>query len=216
MRKVILLVIGILGSTTALFAQKDAKAKTILAEVSKKYRSYNVIRTEFTYAINNPQANVKETKQGTFFVQSNTNKYKIMLDDQELMSDGKSQWTYLKDDKEVQINEVDNSPNALNPAKIYTIYEKGYKYIYLGDTKSNGLSYHTIDLTPIDSKSSFFKIRLSIGKLNKQIKSAVIFDKNGSRYTYTINSFTSTVKISDSFFSFDKKNYPGVEIVDLR
>jgi outer membrane lipoprotein-sorting protein len=216
MRKVFLCMVLILSSITTLLAQTDAKAKAILAEVSKKYRSYNVIRTDFSYTISNPQANIKETKSGTLYVQSKANKYKVILGDQELMSDGKNQWTYLKDDKEVQLSEVDNTSNALNPAKIYTIYEKGFKYIYTGDTKSNGRVYNTIDLTPLDSKNSFFKVRLSVDKLKKQIKNAVIFDKNGSRYTYTVKSFTPVVKINDSFFAFDKKNYPGAEVVDLR
>ena len=46
------------------------------------------------------------------------------MTNQELFSDGKSQWTYLKKDKEVQVSNVDNSGDAINPAKIFTVYEK--------------------------------------------------------------------------------------------
>jgi outer membrane lipoprotein-sorting protein len=44
----------------------------------------------------------------------------------------------------------------------------------------------------------------------------MIFDKNGSRYIYTIQSFTPNVKVPESTFTFDKKDHPGVELVDLR
>lgn len=216
MRRFVLSAMLIVGSAVSVMAQTDAKAKSILAEVSKKYRSYDVIKTDFTFTLDNPRAKVKETQVGTLYAKSKVNKYKVVLKSQELISDGRNQWTYSKADKEVQLSEVDNSPNALNPAQIFTIYEKGFKYLYIGDAKVNNRAVHVIDLTPVDSKRSFFKVRLNIDKLTKQISNAVIFDKNGNRYTYAIRTFTPNVKVSESMFAFDTKKYPGVEVVDLR
>lgn len=216
MKKLLIIVFVFLGSGMNLMAQSEAKAKAILAEVTKKYRNYDVIKTEFSYTLENPQAKIKETQAGTLFVKSKVNKYKIILKGQELISDGKNQWTYLKADKEVQLSEVDNSSDGLNPAKIFTIYEKGFKSLYTNDTKVNGRFVHNIDLTPTDGKRTFFKVKLQIDKLNKQITNAVIFDKNGNRYTYTIKTFTPNIKVPESTFAFDAKLYPGVEVVDLR
>ena len=194
----------------------DAKAKAILAEVSKKYRSYNVIKTDFSFILENPQAKIKETQQGSLIAKSEANKYKVTMTDQELYSDGKSQWTYLKDNKEVQITDVDNNTDGINPAKIFTIYEKGYKYLFTGEKKVGAKTLQTIDLSPLDIKKSIFKIRLTIDKAAKQITNVVIFDKSGNRYTYAIKSFTPNVKVAESVFAFDAKKYPGVEVVDLR
>lgn len=216
MKKLLIVALVIFGSGMNLMAQSEVKAKAILAEVTKKYRNYDVIKTEFTYTLENPQAKIKETQAGTLFVKSKVNKYKIILKGQELISDGKNQWTYLKADKEVQLSEVDNSSDGLNPAKIFTIYEKGFKSLYTNDTKVNGRFVHNIDLTPTDGKRTFFKVRLQIDKINKQINNAVIFDKNGNRYTYTIKTFTPNIKVPESTFAFDAKLYPGVEVVDLR
>lgn len=217
MKQLIICAFIVLGSTLNLMAQSEAKAKTILAEVSKKYRGYDVIKTDFSYTLENPQAKIKETQAGTLYAKSKANKYKIILKGQELYSDGKNQWTYLKADKEVQLSEVDNSSDGLNPSKIFTIYEKGFKSLYTNDTKAaNGRMVHNIDLTPTDSKRTFFKVRLQVDKLNKQITNAVIFDKNGNKYTYTIKTFTPNIKVPESTFAFDAKKYPGVEVVDLR
>jgi outer membrane lipoprotein-sorting protein len=111
---------------------------------------------------------------------------------------------------------VDHGSESFNPAQIFTLYEKGYKYVYNGDEKVDGKLYEVIDLTPDDSQKTFFKVRLSIDKVKKQLYSALIFDKNGSRYTYTIRSFTPNVKVPDNLFTFDKKDHPGIELVDLR
>ena len=216
MKKLLIGALIIIGSGVTAFAQSEVKAKEILAEVSKKYRTYDVIKTEFSYTLENPQAKIKETQSGTLFVKSKVNKYKVILKGQELISDGKNQWTYLKADKEVQLSEVDNSSDALNPAKIFTIYEKGFKSVYTNDTKLNGKTLQNNDLTPLDAKRSFFKVKLQIDKLSKQITNAVIFDKNGNKYTYTIKTFMPNVKVPESTFAFDSKLYPGVELVDLR
>jgi len=216
MKKLFIAAFLVIGSMMSVMAQSEAKAKAILAEVSKKYRSYDVIKTEFSYTLENPEAKIKEVQAGTLIVKSRLNKYKVILKGQELISDGKSQWTYLKADKEVQVSEVDNSADALNPAKLFTIYEKGFKSLYTNDTKVNGKMVHNIDLSPTDTKRSFFKVKLQIDKLNKQIVNAIIFDKNGNRYTYSIKTFTPNIKVPESTFAFDAKLYPGVEVVDLR
>jgi outer membrane lipoprotein-sorting protein len=138
------------------------------------------------------------------------------MTDQDMISDGKSQWTYLKKDKEVQVSVVDNTGDALNPAQIFTLYEKGFKYLFTGEQKVGGKVYQMIDLSPIDTKKSYFKIRLGINKAAKQIASVLIFDKNGNKYTYDVKTFVPNVKVPESTFAFDPKKYPGVEVVDLR
>jgi outer membrane lipoprotein-sorting protein len=217
MKKITTLLLLTISSVMGLQAQTtDAKAKAILAEVSKKYRAYNVIKTDFSFTLENPQAKIKETQQGSLIANSTANKYKVTMTDQELYSDGKSQWTYLKANKEVQVTDVDNNTDGINPAKIFTIYEKGYKYLFTGEKKVGTKTLQTIDLSPLDIKKSIFKIRLTIDKAAKQITNVVIFDKSGNRYTYAIKSFTPNVKVAESAFAFDAKKYPGVEVVDLR
>ncbi len=222
--KKILLYCLLTGLTiNAAFAQKDVDAKKILNQVSAKYRSYDVVKADFTFTYEDKQASTKDSQNGTLLSKSKTNKYRVSIyspdnatTEQEIISDGKTQWTYIKKDKEVEISDVDNSSESLNPAQIFTIYEKGYKYVYNGDEKVDGKTYQVIDLTPEDEKKPFFKIRLSIDKAKKQIYSALIFDKNGSRYTYIVRSFTPNVKVPENTFTYDKKDHPGVELVDLR
>jgi len=223
MKKTIIYALLFIGICTQAFAQKDTEAKAILDKVSQKYHAYNIVKSDFTFTIEDQQNNVKQSQDGTLIVQAKTNKFKLTIYNegaktvgQEIISDGKSQWTYLTKDKEVQLNKVDNSDEAFNPAQMFTLYEKGYKYLYDGDQTINGKVYQVIELTPEDTKKEFFKVRLMIDKVKKQVYSAMIFDKNGSRYTYTIRSFTPNVPVAESIFTYDSKSHPGVEVVDLR
>ncbi|CAN5180464.1 LolA-like putative outer membrane lipoprotein chaperone [soil metagenome] len=226
MKKIILYAVVLITAVNSAFAQKDARAKVILGQVSQKYRSYDAVKTDFTFTLNNQQAGIKDTQTGSLIARSKANKFKVTIYSpentakasvaQEIISDGKTQWTYLKKDNEVQVNNVDHSGDGLNPAQIFTMYEHGYKYIYNGDTKVAGKVYQEVDLTPEDDKKSYFKIRLLIDKAKKQIYSALIFEKNGNRYSYTIKGFTPNVKVPESTFTFDPKAHKGVEVVDLR
>lgn len=227
MKKLALLALVSLSIYAPVFAQKDAEAKAILSQVSQKYKAYDAVKSDFTFTLDNPSAGIKETQTGTLLARSKANKFKVTLFGkdasgkpavaQEIMSDSKTQWTFLKKTNEVQVNAVDNSNNeALNPAHIFTIYEHGYKYLYTGDQKVSGVTYQIVDLTPEDANKVFFKIRLMIDKVKKQLYSALIFDKNGTKYNYTITSFAPNFKVADNAFAFDAKTHPGVEVVDLR
>lgn len=216
MKKIVLSLAIMAGFAFSASAQTDAKAKVILADVSKKYRAYDIVRAGFTFLLDNPQAKIKEIQKGKLTVQIKTNKYHVDMTKLALISDGKSQWTYLKEDKEVQVSSVDSNSDALNPAKIFTIYEKGFKYQYIGEDFINKRTHQMIDLSPIDISKSYFKIRLGVDKATHRISRAVIFDKGGSKYTYEIQTFESNVKVPESEFFFDVKKNTGVEVVDLR
>lgn len=223
MKKILIYTLFILATAQA-FAQKDAQAKVILNQVSQKYRSFTTIKSDFTFTIDNPQEGIKQTQNGSLIVQSKTNKYKISLYntgnkpdvEQEIISDGKKQWTYLKKDKEVQLSNANNNSDGFNPSQLFTIYEKGYKYLYTGDQKSGGKIYQVIELTPENTQKQFFKIKLLIDKVKKQLYNALIFDKNGTKYNYTIRSFINSPQVPDNTFTFDLKAHPGVEVVDLQ
>lgn len=226
MKKAILYIILFLTCINCALAQKDTQAKTILARLSSKYRSYNVIKTNFTFLLNSPNTGGNQTQNGTLIANSKNGKFKVTLFkpgsktevEQEIMSDGKTQWTYLKDDKEVQVNNVSktDADNEINPARLFTIYEHGYKYLYTGDQRISGKLCQVIDLTPENADKTFFKIRLLIDKARNQLYSAQLFDKGGNRYTYTLNTFTPNVSVPESTFTFNAKAHPGVEVVDLR
>lgn len=226
MKIALLYTLLLISATTGAFAQKDAAAKAILNQVSEKYKTYNIVKSDFTFTIDNQQDNIQQAQDGILIVQGKTNKYKLTLFgttapnktdvEQEIISDGKNQWTYLKKDKEVQLTNVDHSDESFNPAQLFTMYDKGYKYIFTNSISIKGKVYQVVDLTPEDINKSFFKIRLTIDKVKKQIYSALIFDKSGSKYTYTLRSFIPNIAAPDNTFTYDAKSHPGVELVDLR
>ncbi len=199
---------------TALFAQSDKVSQDILKGLSDKYKSYSSINAEFTYTIENAQDKTNDKQTGKVFLKGS--KYKLLVAGQEVYCDGTTVWTYLRDSKEVQITDPNTKADAITPANIFTMYDKGYQSKFVEEKMENGKAIQVIDLTPIDKKKKFFKVRLAINKVEKTIINSKIFDKNGNKISYTIDKFITNSLIEDGTFLFIPKNYPGIETIDLR
>jgi outer membrane lipoprotein carrier protein len=208
------LVIAFMVFGKLLMAQYDPKALEVLEAMSKKYKAIPNFEANLTSAMTNETEGVKEEVKGKITVKGD--KFRLLLDDQEIINNGTTVWTYLPSAKEVNIDNFDPNSDDINPVKIFDIYKKGFKYLFLGEKTEAGQVYEEIDLVPEKKNAQYFKIKMMIAKKDKSIQSWTMFDKSGNRYKYVITKFTPNLKIDDTFFSFDPKKYPGVEIIDVR
>lgn len=190
------LIVSILLITTTLmaFAQSDKKAMAILDEVSNKTLAYKSIKIEFTYAMDNEKQKIHDKFNGT--LTSKGNKYKLAAAGQTIFCDGKTVWTYLKDAKEVQINDVGNDEDSFTPNKMLSNYNKDYKSKFISEKGNEQL----IELYPIKKGKSMTKVRLSIDKTKKQVTKFVMYDKSGSTFSYIVTKFTTDQPVSDNLF----------------
>ena len=200
--------------SSGLFAQYDPKALEILEAMAKKYKVIPSFEANFSYTLTNDVEKINEEFKGKMTVKGE--KYKLTLPEQEVVNNGVTIWTYLPDAKEVNIDNFDPNSDDLNPSKFYDIYKKGYKYLYLEDKADGGVMCELIDLVPEKKDAQYYKVRMSIVKKDKSIQSWTMFDKAGNRYKYLITKFNPSVKVEDTFFTFDVKKFPGVEVIDLR
>ena len=191
-----------------IFAQ-DQKAKTILDQLSNKTKSYTSIKAKFTNTFSSTVTDINESQSGTLYLKGDA--YRLEMEAQTIICDGETNWIYLPDDEEVNITEIDDEENELNPSKIFTIYENGYKYKFV---REDGKNYH-IDLFPEES-GPFTKVELFINKSKMQISSFTMIDKQGSHFKYVIDSFVTNKEMNNDFFMFKTSDYPNVDVIDLR
>lgn len=204
------LVVGFIGSAAA---QKDKRAKEVLDAMSKKYKALKSYQATFTYTAES--AGSKESFKGDLTVKDA--KFRLKLGGQEVFNDGQTMHTYVKESNEVNVQDYDGSTNSdLNPTRIYTIYNKGYNYRFVGEQKQNGRTVEVVELTPEKKNTQIAKVQISVDKADKSVRSWTTTDKTGKRTSYAISKFIPNATITDSYFIFDKAKYPGVEVVDLR
>ncbi|MFM7223576.1 MAG: LolA family protein, partial [Bacteroidota bacterium] len=112
---------------------------------------------------------------------------------------------------------LDNSSGSITPQKLFTnFYDKDFLFVLNPEVKRAGKTYQVVELTPIDKTKPFFKVILEVDKSTKVIMSTRVFEKNGNRYLYAINTISTSSVIPDDSFVFNSKKYPGVEVIDLR
>jgi outer membrane lipoprotein carrier protein len=205
-----------LAATLALpaAAQQDPKAGKILDAVSAKYTALKSFQAGFTQTLENPAAKLKQNINGDVTVSGQ--KYHLKANGQEVLNDGKNTWTYLKNENEVNVSESDPSNQDMSPAQMYNMYKKGYKYTYVKSLKDAGVASDLIELSPDNKTNDVFKVQLIVGTADKAIHSVKTFKKNGTRTTFTLKNFKPNVPVTTSTFAFDKAQYPGVKVVDLR
>jgi outer membrane lipoprotein-sorting protein len=194
------------------FAQ-DSKSQGILNKLSAKIKGYNSFYLEFS-------ANVKNTTNGTNTNQSGKGwvkgqKYYATYGSNTIISNGIKTWTVIKDEKAVYESDANSSDDEMiNPKKLMTIWETGFKNKYMKESKLNNQVVHVIDLYPKNPASVQYKyIKLYILKSTTELKKAILKTKDGTTMVYNLTKFTANPTVEDSKFVFDIKKYPGYKVI---
>jgi len=195
--------------------KNDPDAKKILDEVSAKIKSFKSVKASFTLSIEDAKGKSQGVKQGNFYQKGS--QYHISITGQEIYCDGKTSWTYDKSTNEVTITKVDQTVKTISPEKFFTdFYDKDFLYKLNGNVKKGAKDLQEIELTPTDKTKTFFKVLLYIDPKTKTMYSIRSLEKNGTKYTLTINTLNGSSIVTDAQLVFDKSKYPGVDEVDLR
>ena len=182
-----------------------------LTDLSATTKSYKNMTVGFDFIFENKNQNINEKQKGILVLQEEM--FRLEMEEQIIINDGESQWIYLADMNEVQIMEHDPEEQMMSPNKLFTIYEEGYKYTYVGAEAEKGKRLQIIDLFPEES-GAFMKVTLAVDAAKNQLHKITMHDKNGGTYAYLVTSFKSNTAIAP--FIFKTVDYPGVEAIDLR
>ncbi|MBS1638156.1 MAG: outer membrane lipoprotein carrier protein LolA [Bacteroidetes bacterium] len=217
MMKTIAFALCLAFSVVASAQDQDPKAKPILDELSKTTKAYKTIVSEYIFTIFNKDK--KQVEKQTGKVQVKGSKFKLEIPGNTIVCDGKTIWSYNKDAGEVVIKNFDpNNEDQMNPSKIFTLYETGFKYKYEKEEKVGAATCHVIDLYPTvkPEKKKFHTVKLYIDKVKKQIVQIKMLMKDGGTQSYDIKSFKPNVELADNVFVFDTKGFKPDQITDER
>jgi outer membrane lipoprotein-sorting protein len=207
----------ILLAVTSASAQSPEviKAKQILDKVSNITQSYNSIKADFTFSLENTQADMTDTHEGTILISGD--KYKATVMNVDSYYNGETLWTYLKEVGEVNISNPDpEDETTLSPANIFNIHEKGFRYIFAGEDTLKNKKVNVVDLFPENRDKPYSRIKLYINQNNDQISKIVQLGKDGNNYIINIKEMKTNVPVDPSMFMFNAEAHPDVDIIDMR
>ena len=210
-----LLTIGLLAAPPA-HAQDDPRSKAVMDRLIAKNKGYTSFEADFSSRLVNKAGKLDVKQEGTVKVKGK--KFNLVLDKNTVISDGVTLWTYNKEANEVSLNSAAEMDQELDPSKLFTMYETGFKSQFVSEAPdAAGAVLQTVKLFPIDpTKKPFHTVVLVVDKAKVEPRSVQVLYKDGNEVTYTLKRFAPNVDLADALFTFDKAKHPGVEVNDLR
>ena len=125
--------------------------------------------------------------------------------------DGKTMWTYMKKNEEVNVTTPnDEQLQRINPYNFIGLYKKGYDV-----TMSKSATAYTVHLTAQAQNSNKMQ-ELFITVDKKTYHPTQVKMLQGNKWTTFEVSNLKAQTLADNLFTFNSKDFPSAEVIDLR
>ncbi len=122
--------------------------------------------------------------------------------------DGKTQWTYVKQNDEVNVNTPTAADlQAINPYNFIYMYKQGYT----ATMTKNGQNF----VVTLKAKGKSIQEMVITISQKSYVPSQIRMLQNKQWTTIYVNGFKQA-NLAESTFRFNPKQYPNAEIIDLR
>ncbi len=202
MRKILLSIILAALSVTGIYAQNAAKAKSILDKTAKVLGNKDGASANFTLS-------TAKTGSVSGTISIKGNKFQARTPQIIVWYNGKTQWTYTKKNDEVNVSTPNKaSQMTMNPYTFINIYRSGYDMSLKTSGKTN-----IVHLTAQNKKNGIEEMYIYVS--SNYTPSMVKLRKGKEWTTISISNF-KTKTLADNIFTFNSKEFPSAEIIDLR
>ena len=124
--------------------------------------------------------------------------------------DGKTQWTYMKNNDEVNVaNPTESQLQAINPYNFINLYKKGFNY-----TLNKSGNDYVVHLTASSPQTKIKEMFISVDK--KSYHPTQVKMLQGNKWTIFYITDLRKEALPDSQFRFNAKDFPTAEVIDLR
>jgi len=196
-RKIILCVFCVLGGIT----MQAQDVKQVLDRTAKVLSNKSGVSAAFTIKNNSMKAS------GTIAIKGR--KFHATTPQATIWFDGKTQWTYLKKNDEVNVlNPTESEIAAINPYNFIFLYKEGYNATM---TRKNG----TFEVRlKAQEKKPISELYIVVDQ-RTYVPSQIRVKQQQGWNTIDIRHFKKA-NLSDNIFRFNSKDFPSAEVIDLR
>ena len=185
----------------------------ILESVRKKYDGILDAELKFTQHTRFPGSTLEQRAKGTLYLKKE-HKYRIETDDQTVVTDGETVWSYSVPNRQVLIDRFKPSDRSFSPERILGGATDEYAATVRGREKSGNTECIVLNLIPKGERSLLKSLRLWVDPSEWLVRKAELTDVNGKVTTYTVSDITLNPGLSDSRFVLQIPE--GAEVVDMR
>jgi len=210
-RGITLIVLAIVASWSLCAAGETAQ--DILEKVRKKYDSISDAELKFSQKTKFELSRVEQNVKGILFLKK-TNKYRVETDDQTIVTNGETVWSYTASNKQVLIDHFKMDENAMSPERVLAGAPNDFMSTLLGTEKLGKAEVVVLRLAPSNDQSLVKTMKLWVDNSTWLIKKVEIADVNGKQTEYMVTEVKTNMGLQDSYFTYQLPE--GTEVVDLR
>ena len=200
MHKIFLLLVSVCS-----FAWSQDASKALLKEVSDKLLAQENVSLQFNYNLYSAEASINQETSGK--VQLKGEKYRFEYLGIIQINDTKNTYTIVPENEEVTIVSNQDAGSEMNPAKILSFYNEGYRFQWDIAQNVGNRKIQYIKLIPIDSNADIAHILLGVDSQKKEVYKVIETGKNGTQTTITITKYETNTNLAPNLFSFEEKKY---------
>lgn len=204
----VLVLFSAIGSLTA------ADVNKIIKKVQNTYDDMDNLTASFVQVETFKLTGTQTETAGKIYIKEGK-KYRFESEDQVVVTDGKSVWTYNNISKQLLIDHVRENSGALLPRDMLFKYPKNHYASLLGEEKDGSENVFVVRLDPKEDNAGFLSyVKLWIRDKTWLIQKIEAVDLNGNSSLYKIKNIDARTKLADSLFTYSAP--AGAEVVDMR
>ena len=104
---------------------------------------------------------------------------------------------------------------GMDPSKLFTVWEEDFRREWMGRAQVEGKDCAHVNLYAGEDKP-YHTLQLFVDDAAMEVTRIVMKGREGSDVTYTVTSFSTTLKVTPEMFIFPKSKHPGVDMIDNR
>ena len=186
----------------------------IIEEVQETYDELNDMSATFKRIESFKLTGSVNETTGKIYIKDGI-KYRFESEDQTIVTNGKTVWTYNAITKQLIIDRVRENSGALLPRDMLFNYPKEYYSTLLKEEKIDGLLTYVVKLDPKENVHGYIKsMKIWVDDDDWFIHKIETTDLNDNLSNFEITNIMVNSELKDEFFTF--KPTENMQVVDMR
>jgi chaperone LolA len=188
-------------------------AKEIIKNVKKKYDQLQSLKADFEQEYVWELAGETQKLKGALYLKTG-NLYRIETDNQIIVTNGQTVWTFSKDHQQVIIDHLRATEENPLPKDLLFKYSEEYTPHLVGEEMVEGKRAFVLNLVPKDKEAFVKSMKIWVDAASWLTIKIEQKDINDNLNKYWVRNVEENIKLAADFFNFQIPG--GVEVVDLR
>jgi len=204
------LIVGLFLSSTLVAQDADA----LLNRLSDKAQSFEAYEIAYISTLVDLKNDFELSQEGV--VQIEGDRFHLNLGNYVIYCDGETVWTFEPEMNECYIDDTETmKEEGMDPAKLFTVWEDDFRREWMGRSSVEGRDCAHINLYAGTDKA-YHTLQLFVDDNALEVVQIVMKGREGSDVTYTVKSFSTSLKVVPGMFTFPAEKHPGVDLIDNR